>query len=56
MQRLEVRGAVRPIYGSLDVRRLMYRMYNWLKFSDYEPGTADKQDPQMLTLLSLETD
>jgi len=25
MQRLEVRGAVRPIYGSLCVKRLIYR-------------------------------
>ena len=24
MQRLEVSGAVRPIYGSLDVKRLIY--------------------------------
>jgi len=26
MQRLEVSGAVRPIYGSLGVRRLMVKM------------------------------
>ena len=25
MQRLEVSGAVRPIYGSLDVKRLMFQ-------------------------------
>ena len=26
MQRLEVSGAVRPIYGSLGVKRLMYEL------------------------------
>ena len=28
MQRLEVSGAVRPIYGSLGVKRLIYYMNN----------------------------
>ena len=37
MQRLEVRGAVRPIYGSLGVKRLMNGNWlNWLNsFSNY---------------------
>ena len=29
MQRLEVSGAVRPIYGSLGVKRLIFQVYFW---------------------------
>jgi len=29
MQRLEVSGAVRPIYGSLGVKRLSYKYFSW---------------------------
>ena len=32
MQRLEVSGAVRPIYGSLGVKRLRYFMYRLKHF------------------------
>ena len=34
MQRLEVSGAVRPIYGSLGVKRLIptHAHFHWLKF------------------------
>jgi len=31
MQRLEVSGAVRPIYGSLGVKRLIYLHVSYLK-------------------------
>jgi len=39
MQRLEVSGAVRPIYGSLGVKRLTYiaHSYTVLPFSLYAP-------------------
>ena len=29
MQRLELSGAVRPIYGSLDVKRSIFQIYFW---------------------------
>ena len=32
MQRLEVSGAVRPIYGSLGVKRLMHKVLFYNKF------------------------
>jgi len=35
MQHLEVSGAVRPIYGSLGVKRLMQRRLLVVKFGDY---------------------
>ena len=34
MQRLEVSGAVRPIYGSLGVKRLMYHKLRFIPYSD----------------------
>jgi len=33
MQRLEVSGAVRPIYGSLGVKRLIFRTVNLFIYS-----------------------
>ena len=39
MQRLEVSGAVRPIYGSLDVKRL-----NFLPVTDYTPYFRQPKD------------
>jgi len=39
MQRLEVSGAVRPIYGSLGVKRLIIQLQNWNKgFNDQNKG------------------
>ena len=40
MQRLEVSGAVRPIYGSLGVKRLSSKVK--VKQSHYRPGVAQR--------------
>jgi len=44
MERLEVSGAVRPIYGSLGVKRLtIYSLGNiFIKQSRYRPGVAQR--------------
>jgi len=39
MQRLEVSGAVRPIYGSLGVKRLTYN-------ACHEPSVTDVSNPK----------
>ena len=39
MQRLEVSGAVRPIYGSLGVKRL--NTLGWYKHSWYKSGNLE---------------
>jgi hypothetical protein len=41
MQRLEVSGAVRPIYGSLGVKRLISQKYSVVK--EYEKDTCRKE-------------
>jgi len=45
MQRLEVNGAVRPIYGSLGVKRLMYNGYQVFPGGKVRPGRAADHSP-----------
>ena len=42
MQRLEVNGAVRPIYGSLGVKRLTQKSHGQLTFTTLTVKLSDK--------------